>query len=217
MVGLALLVCSIGLVDSLNPSTVVPALWLAGSSRARVLAAFALGAFVVYLGGGLVLVLGPGPAVISALRGVRGPVEHIVLLIAGVAVLAFGVTVWRSRGETSESSRVRRSYGAPGAFALGAGIMAVELPTAFVYFGAVSAVLAAKASPLFAVALLVAYNTLFVAPLLVILGARCVAGGAVERWLTLGEARIRKVAQVALAGLASCGGTALVVVGILGI
>jgi hypothetical protein len=216
MLGLALLVCSIGFVDSLNPSTVVPALWLAGSSSVRALGAFAGGAFLVYLAGGLVLVFGPGPAVISELHRVRGPVEHVVLLVAGVAVLVFAVSVWRSRTDEA-GTRPGRSYSSRGAFALGAGIMAVELPTAFMYFGAVSAVAAAKVSAPAAIALLVAYNLLFVAPLLVIVGVRCAAAGRLERWLSVGEARIRRVAQVALAAVASCGGAALVVVGLIGI
>ena len=37
----------------------------------------------------------------------------------------------------------RRAHTRASAFALGAGIMAIELPTAFMYFGAISAILAA--------------------------------------------------------------------------
>ena len=47
MLTLALLVASIGLADSVNPSTIVPALWLASSPRARGLASYTLGVFVV--------------------------------------------------------------------------------------------------------------------------------------------------------------------------
>jgi hypothetical protein len=60
MVGLTVLVASIGLADSINPSTLVPGLWLAGKPSARGLGSFTAGVFATYLTGGLVLVLGPG-------------------------------------------------------------------------------------------------------------------------------------------------------------
>jgi cytochrome c biogenesis protein CcdA len=165
MPALILLVASIAFADSINPSTVVPALWMAGTPRAH-LKSFALGVFAMYLAGGLVLVLGPGPALIAALRHLQGGVEHSVELIAGVAVLAIACGLWRSRAKQAtvrlpQPGATRRS-----AFLLGAGIMAVELPTAFMYFGAISAVLASHPARLAEILLLALYNALFVAPLL---------------------------------------------------
>ena len=61
---LTLLVASIALADSLNPSTIVPAIWVASSPRAH-LVSFASGVFGTYLAGGLVLVFGPGPVLIA--------------------------------------------------------------------------------------------------------------------------------------------------------
>src|SRR5207247_11358128 len=62
---------------------------------------------------------------------------------------------------------------------LGAGIMAVELPTAFPYFGALLAILGVKGLARQAL-LVVAYNIVFVAPLLCLIVVAA-AGGTVRR------------------------------------
>ncbi len=57
---------SIGLADSLNPSTIGPALYLAAQPRPRVaLAQFTAGVFIVYFLGGALVALGPGQLVLS--------------------------------------------------------------------------------------------------------------------------------------------------------
>src|SRR2546421_7809009 len=94
--GLTLLVASIGFADSINPSTVVPALYIAGTPRARGLASYALGVFVVYLAGGLVLVLGPGPALISALHHAGPRFEHGVEAVVGAGALVAAALLWRA-------------------------------------------------------------------------------------------------------------------------
>src|ERR1017187_1485835 len=136
MLMLTVLIASIGIADSINPSTVVPALWLASAPRGRGLAIFTVGVFVIYLAGGLVLVFGPGPALISALHHIRGAFEHGLEAAGGVVALGFAVVMWRARGTEHSQRRPRRPRGRRSAFALGAGIMALELPTAFMYFGA---------------------------------------------------------------------------------
>lgn len=213
---LTLLVASIAIADSINPSTVVPALWLASTPRGH-LASFTFGVFVVYLAGGLVLLLGPGPALISALHHLRGTVEHAIEAGAGVVVLVLAVGLWRAR----HSQRITRLPQPGGsrrsAFTLGAGIMAVELPTAFIYFGAISAVLSAHQPTAVKVALLVVYNALFVAPLVVILAIRQLAGDRAERWLARGWERLIGFGQLLLAGLTGAAGAVLVIIGVAGL
>ena len=53
MFALTLLVVSIALVDSVNPSTLIPGLWLATAPGAGRLASYTLGVFAVYTIGGL--------------------------------------------------------------------------------------------------------------------------------------------------------------------
>lgn len=168
---LTLLVASVALADSINPSTVVPALYLAGAPRARGLASYTFGVFVVYLAGGLVLVLGPGPALMAALHRAGPSFEHGVETIAGLLALVFAIALWRSRAVSREPRR-RRFDSPASAFALGAGISAVELPTAFLYFGVVTAILNSSAGGGAEIALVVAYNALFVLPLVVVIALR---------------------------------------------
>ena len=217
MVGLTILVASIAIADSINPSTIVPGLWLASAPRARGLAIYTAGAFVVYLAGGLVLVFGPGPALIAAFHQIRGPAEHALLAAGGVVALGFAFAMWRSRGRPPRDRPVRRFQSRGSALALGAGIMAIELPTAFVYFGAITAILAAHAGAPAEVLLLLVYNALFVAPMIAILAVRRLAGNRAEEWLASGEAWLRRVGSVALTGLAGTAGAALVVIGVSGL
>src|SRR6266487_4470968 len=67
MKGLVALVLSVALVDSLNPSTMGPAVYLATRKHAaRSLLGFTLGVFAVNVAAGLVLTLGPGQAILAA-------------------------------------------------------------------------------------------------------------------------------------------------------
>jgi cytochrome c biogenesis protein CcdA len=217
MLGLTLLVASIALADSINPSTVIPALWLASTPYAGRLASFTLGVFAAYLTGGLVLLLGPGRMLIASLHHVQGPVEHILQAAGGIVALAVAFVVWRSRRKTSDQPRARRSHTRASALALGAGIMAVELPTAFMYFGAISAILSARPATPIEISLVIAYNALFVAPLLALLAIRRLAWGTADRWIASAEARIRYAGQLALTGVAGAGGAALLTIGLAGL
>ena len=217
MLGLTLLVTSIALADSVNPSTVIPALWLARGRRTRVLASYTAGVFTIYLAGGLVLLLGPGRLLISSLDHIHGPLEHALLVVGGILALAFGLVSWHSRVDPASSRPPGRLRTPRGAFALGAAIMAVELPTAFMYFGAISAVLAARQPAPAEIALLIAYNAVFVAPLVAFVLIRRYAGASADRWLTAANARMRYAGQVALAGVAGIFGIALTAIGVNGL
>ena len=216
MPALTLLIASIALADSINPSTVVPALWMASTPKAH-LVSFTGGVFAMYLAGGLLLVFGPGPALISALHHMQGGVEHAVEAAAGAVVLALAFGLWRSRHSEQVTRLPQPGATRRSAFLLGVGIMAVELPTAFIYFGAISALLAAHAVAVGEVSLLIAYNALFVGPLLAIVAVRRFAGPRAERWLATGWERLLGFGQVLLAGLTGSAGIALVVIGLTGL
>ncbi|MFL5910865.1 MAG: GAP family protein [Gaiellaceae bacterium] len=210
--GLTLLVASVAFADSINPSTVVPALYLAGSPRARGLATYTVGVFLVYLAGGIVLVLGPGPALIAALHHAGPRFEHGVETVVGLLALVFAVVLWRSRGASGEPRR-RRFDSPASAFALGAGISAVELPTAFLYFGAVTAILNSNAGSGAEVALVVAYNALFVLPLVAVIVFRA----RIRHRLAAVMAWTRRSGPLLLAGISALAGAALLAVGASGL
>jgi cytochrome c biogenesis protein CcdA len=217
MLGLSLLVVTIALADSVNPSTVVPALWLASASSGHRLASYTLGVFAIYLTGGLVLLLGPGPALIATLHHLHGPLEHALQAIGGIVALAVALVLWRSRKKTDDQPRPRRSPTRASAFALGAGIMTIELPTAFMYFGAISAILAARPPASIQISLLVTYNALFVAPLVALLAVRRLAGARADRWIASAGGRLRYLGQLALTGVAGAAGAMLLAIGLNGL
>jgi hypothetical protein len=134
-----------------------------------------------------------------------------------VIALVFAVALWRSRGAGAADRPRRHCNTRRSAFAFGAGIMAVELPTAFMYFGAISAILAAHAVAALNLSLLVIYNALFVAPLLAILAIRLLSGDHADRWLAVGERWLRGAGQIALAVLVASAGMALMAIGVSGL
>jgi cytochrome c biogenesis protein CcdA len=216
--GLVLLVASVGLADSLNPSTVLPALWLVTLPHGGRLGSYTWGVFAVYLAGGLVLVFGPGPALISTLHDIRGPVEHILEIVGGVLVVAFFIVLLRTQSSPpDETPRLRRANTRTSAFMLGAGIMAIELPTAFIYFGVIAAILAADRAALAEISLLLLYNAMFVTPIVAVLVTHRCAGRRFDRWLLSSEARFRHAGHVALTAVAGAGGATLLVLGVTGL
>lgn len=208
---------SIALADSINPSTLIPALWLVRPPGDRRLASYTLGVFTVYLTGGLVLLLGPGPALIALLHHLHGRVEHGLQLGGGILVLAFALVLWRSRNRQDDQPHARHFHTPASAFTLGAAIMAIELPTAFMYFGAISAILAAHPATPMEIALLIAYNALFVAPLIVLLAAARLAGPQADRWIAVASGRLRYIGQIALTGVAGAAGATLLALGVAGL
>ncbi|MGO9750862.1 MAG: GAP family protein, partial [Solirubrobacteraceae bacterium] len=91
-------VISVGLADSLNPSTVGPALYLA-TARRRVLrvTGFTIGVFGVTFLAGVLLTIGPGRLLLGLVPRPQGTVRHVIELAAGVLLLLAAVALWRGR------------------------------------------------------------------------------------------------------------------------
>ena len=159
----------IAVLDSINPSTIAPALALAtGSHPSRALAAFTTGVFAVSTVGGLVLTLGPARSILQSLAKPSAHTRHVGELVLGIFLLAVAAALWRFRSRiwsrSAGTARRARSAGA-----VGAAIMAVELPTAVPYLGAMLAVAQTTRSAVTETILILAYNVVFVAPLLALL------------------------------------------------
>ena len=98
MLRLIALVLSIGLADSLNPSTLAPALYLAtGEHAVRDLIQFTLGVVGVYLLGGLLLVIGPGAAILALVPHPHATARYVLETSAGVVMLVAGFLLWTHR------------------------------------------------------------------------------------------------------------------------
>jgi cytochrome c biogenesis protein CcdA len=173
---LLVLVAGVGLVDSLNPSTVGPALYLATAPNARrSVTAFTAGVLGVSLAGGLFLTFGPGQLLIDAVPHPGKEVKHQIELVCGVAALLIAAFLWAIRGRLSAHVHQKAHQVERSSLLLGAGIMLVELPTAFPYFAVIAALVGSDASAMTQVGLLLLFNLIFGAPLIAILVVRMLA------------------------------------------
>jgi cytochrome c biogenesis protein CcdA len=165
MLRLVGVVVSVGLADSLNPSTIGPALYLA-TIRKRVLRVtqFTIGVFSVDLAVGLVLTIGPGRLLLGLVPHPQLTVRHVIELVAGVILLVVAVALWRGRRSLARRELPMRSGGGGSALIAGASIAAVELPTAVPYFAVIAGIAASSATLPQEIGLLVLYNVAFVLP-----------------------------------------------------
>ena len=218
MLRLAGVAISVGLADSLNPSTVGPALYLATTQRAvsRVLL-FTLGVFAVDLVAGIALTVGPGRLLLGLLPHPQGTVRHVIELVAGVILLAAAVALWTGRRRLASDEAPKGAGGAGSALILGASVAAIELPSAVPYFAVIAGIVASDANVAQSIGLLVMYCVAFVAPLLAIVVVLLVAGERAQPWLQRGGAWIRRRWPVVLACLLLLVGSALTVLGGVGL
>jgi cytochrome c biogenesis protein CcdA len=212
------LVISIGLADSLNPSTIAPALYIASGEHAtRRLAEFTIGVFGTYFLGGAAIALGPGQLLLSLVPHPDRTTRHILEIVAGVAILVAATVLWNFRGRLGRSEN--RDYTARGksSAVLGITITAVELPTAFPYFAAIAAIVGSGLDPARQLILLLLFNVCFVLPLLAIIAILAFAGDHAERVLTTSRNFLQRHWPVLLAGLGLVAGLFVVALGITGL
>ena len=212
MMGIAI---SIGLADSLNPSTIAPALYLASGERARGRVSEFTGAvFLVYFLGGALIALGPGQLILSLVPKPDAEDRHVIEIVAGVAMLVVSALLWLNRrrlaGREFPTVRTSRKSSA----ILGATITAVELPTAFPYFAAIAAIVGSGLDPARQVVLLVLFNICFVLPLVGIVATLAFAGQDAERMLNRGRKFLERNWPQALATLLFLAGLFVVLLGV---
>ena len=170
-------VVTIGLADSLNPTTIAPALYLASGEkpRDRVLE-YTLAVFAVYFLGGVAIALGPGQLLLSLIPHPGLAARSTIEIIAGVALIVGGCVVWAYRNRLSSRELPQPDAEGKASWILGASITAVELPTAFPYFAAIAAIVGADTSPVHEIVLLFIFNCCFVLPLVAIVLTVWIAG-----------------------------------------
>jgi cytochrome c biogenesis protein CcdA len=211
------LVVSIGLADSLNPTTFAPALYLASGKRAREqVTEFTLAVFIVYFLGGAIIALGPGQLLLSLVPKPDAEDRHVLECIAGGAMLLAALLLWLHRDRLSERKLPTGDPEGRSSAILGATITAVELPTAFPYFAAIAAIVGSGLSVPKQITLLLLFNVCFVMPLLGIVGTLWFAGDHAERLLTIGRNFLQRHWPVILAGLALIAGVFVLALGATG-
>ena len=179
---------SIGLADSLNPTTIAPALYFASGehARARVLE-FTLSVFAVYFVGGVILALGPGGLLLSLVPHPHHRLAYMIEIGAGVAMLIGATLLWRHRDRLRTRETPDYESRGKSSWVLGATITAIELPTAFPYFAVIATTVGADVEPVREIMLLLIFNVCFVAPLIGILATLTFAGDQAQRILGRGR------------------------------
>jgi cytochrome c biogenesis protein CcdA len=218
MVRLVGIVMSIGLADSLNPTTIAPALYLATGERARGrVAEFTAGVFAVYFLGGAAVAVGAGQLIRPLLPHPRHHIADIVEVAVGVAMIAAAALLWRHRSQLARRDPPDFDPQGKSSWVLGASITAVELPTAFPYFAAIAAIVGSGLGPARDLFLLVLFNVCFVSPLLAILGVLTFAGEKADQVLADARNFLQRHWPAVLAGLALVAGLFVVTLGLTGL
>jgi cytochrome c biogenesis protein CcdA len=212
------IVISIGLADSLNPTTIAPALLLASGERPRPnVTQFTAAVFVVYLLGGAAIALGPGQLLLSLVPHPNHQTREILEVIAGAVLIIGGVLVWRHRNRLSKRDLPAADAAGKSGAVLGATITAVELPTAFPYFAAIAAIVGSGVGPVRQVFLLVLFNICFVLPLIGITAVLWIAGDRANDVLASVRGFLQRHWPTMLAVVALVAGTFVILLGTTGI
>ena len=212
------IVVSIGLADSLNPSTTVTGLLLAsGQQPRRSVLEFTAGVFTVFVLGGLILVLGPGHAILSLVPHPTATTRYILETIAGTVMLFFAVLLWRRRGSPGDDRKLKRAGPHRSPFMWGAAIGAVELPTAFPYFAAIAAIVGSGLNLVMQIVLVLVYVACFVLPLLGIAVALTIGGEPAVAGLNRFRRWLARNWPVVLSRLALIAGIFIVTLGVTGL
>jgi cytochrome c biogenesis protein CcdA len=215
------IVISIGLADSVNPTTLAPALVLAtgeGGSGRHDVSRFLVGVFVVYLLGGLLIALGPGELVLHLVPKPSRRTGEILEVIAGAVLVAAAGLLWRHRVALGEKQLMSMggSKRRPGLI-LGATITLVELPTAFPYFAAIAAIVGSGQSVGRQILLLLLYNVCFIVPLLAIYLTLVLARDGAELHIARARAVLQRHWPLLLAVVALASGAFTIVLGATGL
>lgn len=215
LVGLAV---SIGLADSLNPSTIAPGLYLAMGRNAKSgLIKFTLAVFAVNLVGGAAIALGPGQALLALVPKPNATTRYILETVAGVVMLIGAGVLWARRRKLSRKELPTPKSEGRSALLLGLTISAVELPTAFPYFAVIAAAVGSGLGPIRQLIALALYNVAFVLPLILMIVVLQVAPDRAERILTRSREVLQRYWPTVLAVLALLAGLFVTALGVTGL
>jgi len=212
------LVLVVGIADAANPSTLAPALYLAaGATPLRSLVGFITGVFTVNFVAGLVLMLGPGQALLALVPHPGRKALHLLELGLGGALLVLAAGLWSARQRVASHVAENRDRVDRSSFLVGSGIMLVELPTAVPYFAVIAAIVASGDHALTQIGLLGIFNAAFIAPLVAMLLVRALANERGGRMLERLRGQLERRMAVIIPALVLLIAVVLVAVGARGL
>lgn len=215
LIGLAI---SIGLADSINPSTIAPGLYLALGERPRgALIQFTLAVMAVNFAGGAAIALGPGQALLALVPKPGPTARYVAETVAGAVMLVAAAVLWRRRQRLSQRELPAPSPQGKSALLLGLTISAVELPTAFPYFAVIAAVVASGLGPIHQLIALALYNIAFVLPLMLMVVVITIAPDRSAEILKRARNWLQRWWPTLLAALALVAGVFVTTLGVTGL
>lgn len=202
-------VLALALVDSINPSALAVALyWLSQPSPVPRVLAYVAGIAVTYLTLGIALMLGFGTVASRFGDAFDHPVALGLQLALGVAMAGYGIFAPKA-SELPPQEPAPRSAGLVGMLLLGMTVTAVELTTAFPYFGALALMTSAELAWTQWLPLLLVYNAIFVAPPLALLGLHVLAGRHMHERFARWRGALQRGAREAMLWIVTLVGIAL--------
>lgn len=212
------IVAGIAVVDSANPATIVPALYLAaGPNGVKSLAGFLIGFVGANLALGAAIVLGPGQAIKNHIPHASDHTRYLIELTVGGLILLAAAALWWQRERVSHQVAAGTKHLDRNSILLGAGIAVVEIPTALPYFAAIAVIVASREPVLTQVLLLAVFNLFFVLPVIVLLVLRAFAGERSQAWLLRMRGKIDGWLATLAPALVAAVGLVLVAIGAFGL
>jgi cytochrome c biogenesis protein CcdA len=212
------LVVSLGLADSLNPSTIAVALYLATGERAKErVFEFTVGVFAVYFVGGAAVALGPGQLLLSLVPHPSHTFKYLIEVGVGAAMLVTAVLLWVYRERLAQREPPQLDPSGRASWVLGVSITAVELPTAFPYFAAIAGIVGSGVGPVRQILLLLLFNVCFVLPLLGIVAVLAFGGSNTDRLLASWRDFLQRRWPQLLSALALVAGIVVIALGVTGL
>jgi cytochrome c biogenesis protein CcdA len=164
---------AIAALDSLNPTAVALQIYLLGTPQPVPRSiAFILGVFLAYWTAGLAMILGLGQLMRSTISSMNfawsEPYIYGIQLLLGIVLLIVGFTLNTST-QSSQNKRPKKLT-ADRTFLLGLAVTIWEFPTALPYLAAIEQITRAKLDLFAIMSMLGLYNSIFVLPLIILLG-----------------------------------------------
>ena len=147
-----------------------------------------------------------------------GALDRLPLeLVVGAGAIGLGVAAWQGRERIGAQVQRGSERSARSAAVLGAGISAVEFPTAFPYFAVIAAIVGSGFSLPAQIGYVLLFNVAFITPLLLIILAHWLAADRAEPLLHAVREWFQRFAGAIVAGILVLIGVGLVITGIVGL
>ena len=170
----------LALIDCINPSAIVVALYLlTGERPAGKIVAYPAGIVSIYLALGVLLLLGLDAALARWNDLLWSRPAFAVQGVLGVAMLVYSI-IADPKGGRNRLQGLSGATGFAALYALGGVITFAEFSTALPYFAAIGLLTYMDLPPAFSVGLLLGYNVIFVLPPYLLLGLHLLFSGRLE-------------------------------------